>query len=371
MAKFYITNAIPYVNGKPHIGHALEFTQSDTIARYHRILGDDVLLLCGGDENALKNVQAAEAVSTPIQQFIDTNEQAFFDLSKKLHIQFDVWQKGSSKNHHLSSQKLWELCDKNGDIYKKRYKGLYCVGCERFYTKEELDEKGECYNHPGKKVEEVEEEKEQNIKTENGRPMIHKRFIKMLRLDNAVGMLFSEFTTWSIIIVGATVLHSNGITNIGTAADAAKALEPLVTSFPNAGFLAKFIFATGIIGLGLLSIPVLSGSAAYALSEAFNWKASLDYKLKKAYGFYGIITVATVVGLMINFIGIDPVQALVYAAVLNGIIAVPLIFLIFKIANNEKVMGNYKSKKLSNVFVGLTFIGMLLSAILLLITFLR
>jgi methionyl-tRNA synthetase len=158
MAKFYITNAIPYVNGKPHIGHALEFTQSDTIARYHRVLGDDVLLLCGGDENALKNVQAAEAVNTPIQEFIDTNEQAFFELSKKLHIQFDVWQKGSNKNHHLSSQKLWELCDKNGDIYKKRYKGLYCVGCERFYTTEELDKKGECYNHPGKKVEEVEEE---------------------------------------------------------------------------------------------------------------------------------------------------------------------------------------------------------------------
>ncbi|MBP9719423.1 MAG: methionine--tRNA ligase [Candidatus Levybacteria bacterium] len=158
MAKFYITNAIPYVNGKPHIGHALEFIQSDTIARYHKVIGDEVLLLCGGDENALKNVQAAEAAKTPIQTFIDTNEQAFFALSKKLSIHFDIWQKGSGTNHHLSSQKLWELCDKNGDIYKKRYKGLYCVGCERFYVKEELNETGECYNHPGKKVEEVEEE---------------------------------------------------------------------------------------------------------------------------------------------------------------------------------------------------------------------
>ena len=158
MSKCYITNAIPYVNGKPHIGHALEFTQSDTIARYHKIIGDDVLLLCGGDENALKNVQAAETANIPIQKFIDTNEQAFHDLSKQLGVQFDVWQKGSSEKHHLSSQKLWELCDKNGDIYKKSYKGLYCIGCERFYTEAELNGNGECFNHPGKKLEQVEEE---------------------------------------------------------------------------------------------------------------------------------------------------------------------------------------------------------------------
>lgn len=158
MSKFYITNAIPYVNAHPHIGHALEFIQSDTIARYHKILGDDVLLLCGGDENALKNVQAAEKAGIPIQQFIDENEQAFFALSKNLNINFDVWQKGSSESHHLSSQKLWELCDTNGDIYKKTYKGLYCVGCERFYMTEELNENGECFNHPGKKLDEVEEE---------------------------------------------------------------------------------------------------------------------------------------------------------------------------------------------------------------------
>ncbi len=158
MAKFYITNAIPYVNAKPHIGHALEFVQSDAIARYHRILGDDVTLLCGGDENALKNVQAAEVEKMPVQEFVNKNAQLFYDLSKKLNVEFDIWQKGSDAKHYSSSQKLWQLCAAGGDIYKKSYKGLYCVGCELFYTKEELNENGECFEHPGIKLQEVEEE---------------------------------------------------------------------------------------------------------------------------------------------------------------------------------------------------------------------
>lgn len=157
--KFYITTAIPYVNAPPHVGHALEFVQADTIARYHRLLGDDVCLLSGGDENALKNVQAAQAANTPVKEFIDKNTQLFADLAKKLNVRFDVFQKGSDQTHHFpSSQKLWELCDKNGDIYKKSYEGLYCVGCEAFYTKEELNENGECPEHPGKKLELVKEE---------------------------------------------------------------------------------------------------------------------------------------------------------------------------------------------------------------------
>src|SRR5579859_4285217 len=158
MNKFYITNAIPYVNAKPHIGHALEFIQSDVIARYHKLLKEEVLLLCGGDENAIKNVQAAEKAGKPIQQFIDENTQSFYELSKSLNIQFDVWEKGSRSNHHKASQKLWELCAKNGDIYKKKYKGLYCVGCELFYTRDQLDRNEQCYEHPGKPLEEIEEE---------------------------------------------------------------------------------------------------------------------------------------------------------------------------------------------------------------------
>ncbi|MEX2007145.1 MAG: methionine--tRNA ligase, partial [Candidatus Levyibacteriota bacterium] len=154
--KFYITTAIPYVNAKPHIGHALEFVQADVVARYHRILGDDVSLLSGSDENALKNVQAAEQAGKGVQEFIDENAKLFENLAKKLNVKFDVFQKGSSPEHHKSSQKLWELC--SNDIYKKEYKGLYCIGCEQFYEPSELDESGECFEHPGKKLEEVSEE---------------------------------------------------------------------------------------------------------------------------------------------------------------------------------------------------------------------
>ena len=156
--KFYITNAIPYVNARPHIGHALEFVQSDVIARYHRQKGEEVLLLCGSDENALKNVQAAQIAGAPIQEFIDKNAKLFMDLAQKLNVQFDVFQKGSNQEHYVSSQKLWELCAKSGDIEKRPYEGLYCVGCETFYTLAELDANQECFEHPGKKLEKVSEE---------------------------------------------------------------------------------------------------------------------------------------------------------------------------------------------------------------------
>ncbi len=155
--KFYITCAIPYVNAPPHVGHALEFVQGDVIARYHALLGEETKLLSGGDENALKNVQAADAAGIPIQKFVDTNTQKFLDLTKALECRFDVWQKGSDTTHHFpSSQKLWELC--KNDIFKKSYEGLYCTGCELFYTKDELDAQGECFEHPGKKLDMVKEE---------------------------------------------------------------------------------------------------------------------------------------------------------------------------------------------------------------------
>lgn len=158
MAKFYITEAIPYVNAKPHIGHALEFIQADTITRFHRLLGDDSFFLWGSDENALKNVQSAEQAGLPVQEFVDKNAKLFENLAKALHVQLDTFQKTSLINHHKASQKLWDLCDKSGDIYKKSYKGLYCVGCEEFKTPDELIENGECLEHPGKKLQEVEEE---------------------------------------------------------------------------------------------------------------------------------------------------------------------------------------------------------------------
>jgi len=159
MKKFYITAAIPYVNAAPHIGHALEFVQTDVIARFHKLLGEETLMLSGGDENALKNVQAAEVAGIPIQEFVDKNTQIFHKLTHELNTEFDIWQKGSNKEKHFaSSQKLWKLCEESGDIYKKEYEGLYCVGCETFYSKEELDENGECREHPGKKLQKVAEE---------------------------------------------------------------------------------------------------------------------------------------------------------------------------------------------------------------------
>jgi NRAMP (natural resistance-associated macrophage protein)-like metal ion transporter len=182
--------------------------------------------------------------------------------------------------------------------------------------------------------------------------------IHNMRKDNTAGMIISEFTTWCILLVGATVLYKSGVKDIKTAADAAKALEPLVHSFPNAGFWAKFVFSVGIIGLGLLAVPVLSGSAAYAVAEAFDWNASLNLKLKKAHGFYGVITIATLIGLIINFVGIDPVKALIYTAVLNGIAAVPLLFLIIKISTDEKIMGEFKSGWLSKALLWFTFVVM-------------
>lgn len=159
MNKFYLTSAIPYVNAAPHIGHAQEFIYSDVIRRYHILKDESVLYLCGADENALKIVQAAEKAKLNPQEFCDIHQQEFLDLADKLNVHFDIWQRGSDKKcHYISSQKLWDLCQKNGDIYKKSYSGLYCVGCETFYTSEELDEKGECLEHPGKKLDRVEEE---------------------------------------------------------------------------------------------------------------------------------------------------------------------------------------------------------------------
>jgi len=211
--------------------------------------------------------------------------------------------------------------------------------------------------------EEVEEEREAHLVRKNEYPHITPAFIRTMRIDTWVGMIASGIGAWAIILVASTVLHTHGITDIRTAADAAKALEPLVTTFPNAGYLAKCIFALGIIGLGLLSVPVLAGSTAYAFTEAFNMHEGLNLKLKKAHGFYGVITISTLVGLGINFLGIDPMKALVYTAVLNGVIAVPLIFIILRIAQDKTIMGAYTSGPLSRIVLWITFLTMAGSAV--------
>jgi Mn2+/Fe2+ NRAMP family transporter len=171
-------------------------------------------------------------------------------------------------------------------------------------------------------------------------------------------MLLSQFVTWCIIVATGTVLFSHGVTNIATAADAANALVPLVNSFPNAGLIAEIIFAIGIIGLGLLAVPVLAGSAAYAVAETFDWHEGLYRKLRAAHGFYGVITIATLVGLAINFVGIDPIKALIIAAVVNAIVAVPLILLVIGISSDRTLMGEHRSRWLSKTLLWITFIVM-------------
>ena len=155
--KFYLTTAIPYVNAKPHIGHALEYVIADAIHRYYELQGYDVRIVSGGDENALKNVQAAEKAKVPVQKFLDQNSKIFADFYKILEVELDEFRRGTDEKYHWPGvQKLWELADKAGDIYKKKYKGLYCVGCEEFKTEKDLVE-GKCPIHD-KKPEIVEEE---------------------------------------------------------------------------------------------------------------------------------------------------------------------------------------------------------------------
>jgi methionyl-tRNA synthetase len=152
--KFYTTTSIPYVNGKPHIGHALEFLQTDIIARFQRQLGRDVHFLTGTDDNSLKNVRAAESEGIPTQALVDRNSQRFLELIRRMEITNDGFIHTASPRHHRGAQKLWSRC-KPEDIYKKTYRGLYCVGCERFYTESELVD-GKCPDHlvPPEMVEE-------------------------------------------------------------------------------------------------------------------------------------------------------------------------------------------------------------------------
>jgi methionyl-tRNA synthetase len=157
--KFYVTTTIPYVNAAPHIGHALEFVQADVIARSERAkLGkENVYFLSGTDDNAIKNVQAAENAGMPVAEFVSRNSSAFQELLAKLNVEVDDFIRTTEERHRRGAQALWSATKKE-DIYKKTYKGLYCVGCELFYKPEELDERGECFEHPGKKLEEVQEE---------------------------------------------------------------------------------------------------------------------------------------------------------------------------------------------------------------------
>ena len=144
---WYVTTAIPYVNGKPHIGFAQEIILTDALARYHRLKGDDVWFLTGTDENAFKNVQSAEQEGIPTRELVNRNAAHFYNLRSTLNLSFDDFIRTSADPRHKAGvEKLWRACDENGDIYKRPYSGLYCFGCEQFYTESELVN-GLCPEH--------------------------------------------------------------------------------------------------------------------------------------------------------------------------------------------------------------------------------
>ena len=185
---------------------------------------------------------------------------------------------------------------------------------------------------------------------------------RRIAVDTRVGMAFSNIVAFFIILTTAITLHSQGNTNINTAADAAKALEPL------AGRLAFSLFSLGIIGTGLLAIPVLAGSAAYAVAETFRWHASLESKPRRAARFYWVIVLATGIGIALTFFGLDPIHALFASAVFNGIAAVPLMVVLMVIAENRRIVGRFRLPSYLRVFGWIATAVMLAASLAFLVT---
>jgi Mn2+/Fe2+ NRAMP family transporter len=177
--------------------------------------------------------------------------------------------------------------------------------------------------------------------------------LRRIRLDTIVGMGLSNLIALCIMITTAATLHTHGIKDIQSASQAAEALRPI------AGKFAFVLFALGIIGTGLLALPTLAGSAAYALGEAARWPVGLDQKPKRAKAFYGAIALATGIGAAMNFVGIDPIKALIWSAVLNGVAAVPIMAMVVRMATQTGIMGGFTvSRALAiNGWVGTGFMA--------------
>ncbi len=199
----------------------------------------------------------------------------------------------------------------------------------------------------------------EDIKHKKRRLIVDKRMIHKMDMDVDFGMFFSNLVMYFIILTTGTVLFKGGITEINSVEQAAKALEPL------AGKLSYLLFALGIIGTGLLAIPVLTGCLSYMLSETFNWNGGLDKKYYEAKPFYWVIIISLLIGLAINYIGISPVQALLYTAILYGVTSPVLIAVILHISNNKKVMGKFTNGKWSNILGIIALLLMTASAALL------
>lgn len=174
--------------------------------------------------------------------------------------------------------------------------------------------------------------------------VLNKKIMHHMKQDVDFGMLFSNLVMFFIILTTGTVLFNGGIHQIDTVEQAAQALKPL------AGNSAYLLFAIGVIGTGLLAIPVLSGSLSYIITETFGWEQGLDKKFHEAKAFYIIIAISLILGLLMNYIGISPIKALIYSAILYGLTAPVLIAIILHISNNKKVMGEYTNGRASNIF---------------------
>ncbi|HTM79949.1 divalent metal cation transporter [Asticcacaulis sp.] len=186
--------------------------------------------------------------------------------------------------------------------------------------------------------------------------VVDKRYIKDVGFDVDMGMLFSNIVMYFIILTTGTVLFNAGIHQIDTVEQAAKALEPV------AGAAAYYLFAIGVIGTGFLAIPVLSGSLSYIISETFGWQEGLDKRLRDAPAFYAVIVVSLLIGLGINYIGISPIQALIWSAILYGITSPVIIAIVLHISNNTAVMGTFTNGVWSNIFGGLALLLMTVAA---------
>jgi NRAMP (natural resistance-associated macrophage protein)-like metal ion transporter len=184
---------------------------------------------------------------------------------------------------------------------------------------------------------------------------VNKRQIKDMRIDVWSGMLLSNMVMFFIIAACGFLLFAHGITNITSAAQAAEALRPF------AGDKSYWLFAIGIIGTGLLAIPVLAGSSSYAAAESFKWKEGLYRKYSQAHAFYGVLILSVIIGLAINFLGIDPIKALIYSAVANGIVAPLVLALIILISSNERTMGKWVNKR-SSTYAGWLITGVMVVA---------
>ncbi len=204
---------------------------------------------------------------------------------------------------------------------------------------------------------EVEEEILQGKNTLASRQGTDEMAVKNMRVDVWSGMFLSNLVMFFIIAACGAVLFPHGITNITSAAQAAEALRPI------AGNATYLLFALGIIGTGLLAIPILAGSASYAISESLGWKLGLYRKLKEANAFYGVIIIATLVGLGINFLNFDPIKVLIYTAVANGLIAPVILTLIILLSANEKVMGDRRNSLLTTSLGWIITIAMVVAGI--------